>query len=76
MRSVKNISASVSEKLRNIAKQTGKSFDFILLLYFQPEFDSFEVILGKWKWLKCCYIKDFAMRILGKNVEFHRNTIY
>ncbi|ADU95652.1 nucleotidyl transferase AbiEii/AbiGii toxin family protein [Geobacillus sp. Y412MC52] len=32
---VKNIPASVGERLKNIAKQSGKTFDFILLLYFQ-----------------------------------------
>lgn len=35
MRDVKNIPASVSERLKNIAKQSGKTFDSILLLYFQ-----------------------------------------
>ncbi|MED0656314.1 nucleotidyl transferase AbiEii/AbiGii toxin family protein [Anoxybacillus ayderensis] len=35
MRNVKNIPASVSERLKNIAKQSGKTFDLILLLYFQ-----------------------------------------
>lgn len=35
MGNVKNISASVRERLKNIAKQSGKTFDLILLLYFQ-----------------------------------------
>ncbi|KJE27625.1 hypothetical protein LG52_3274 [Geobacillus kaustophilus] len=35
MGNVKNIPASVGERLKNIAKQSGKTFDFILLLYFQ-----------------------------------------
>ncbi|WP_096550371.1 nucleotidyl transferase AbiEii/AbiGii toxin family protein [Ureibacillus thermosphaericus] len=35
MGNVKNISASVGERLKNIAKQSGKTFDLILLLYFQ-----------------------------------------
>ncbi|MGG1558948.1 nucleotidyl transferase AbiEii/AbiGii toxin family protein [Geobacillus thermoleovorans] len=35
MGNVKNIPASVSERLKNIAKQNGKNFDLILLLYFQ-----------------------------------------
>lgn len=35
MGNVKNIPASVSERLKNIAKQSGKTFDLILLLYFQ-----------------------------------------
>lgn len=35
MGNVKNIPASISERLKNIAKQSGKTFDFILLLYFQ-----------------------------------------
>ncbi|MGG2951962.1 nucleotidyl transferase AbiEii/AbiGii toxin family protein [Geobacillus stearothermophilus] len=35
MGNVKNIPASVGERLKNLAKQSGKTFDFILLLYFQ-----------------------------------------
>jgi len=35
MGNVKNIPASVRERLKNIAKQSGKTFDLILLLYFQ-----------------------------------------
>lgn len=35
MGNIKNIPASVGERLKNIAKQSGKTFDFILLLYFQ-----------------------------------------
>jgi len=35
MGNVKNIPASVGERLKNIAKQSGKTFDLILLLYFQ-----------------------------------------
>ncbi|WP_185222561.1 hypothetical protein [Parageobacillus thermoglucosidasius] len=35
MGNVKNIPASVGERLKNIAKQGGKTFDLILLLYFQ-----------------------------------------
>ncbi|ANB56274.1 hypothetical protein GFC29_2504 [Anoxybacillus sp. B7M1] len=35
MGNVKNIPSSVSERLKNIAKQNGKNFDLILLLYFQ-----------------------------------------
>lgn len=38
MGNVKNISASVRERLKNIAKQSGKTFDLILLLYFQERF--------------------------------------
>jgi site-specific recombinase XerC len=30
-------------------------------LHVAPEFDSFEAILGKCKWSKCCNIKDFTM---------------
>ncbi|WP_446663345.1 hypothetical protein [Geobacillus sp. CCR] len=33
-----------------------KTKDFLF-----PEFDSFEAILGKCKWSKCCNIKDFTM---------------
>ncbi|WP_346206664.1 nucleotidyl transferase AbiEii/AbiGii toxin family protein [Caldifermentibacillus hisashii] len=35
MGNIKNIPASVRERLKNIAKQSGKTFDLILLLYFQ-----------------------------------------
>ncbi len=35
MGNVKNIPASVRERLKNIARQSGKTFDLILLLYFQ-----------------------------------------
>ncbi|PJW13055.1 Abortive infection protein AbiEii [Geobacillus sp. Manikaran-105] len=35
MGNIKNIPASVGERLKNLAKQSGKTFDFILLLYFQ-----------------------------------------
>lgn len=35
MSEIKNIHASVAERLRNVAKQSGKAFDLLLLLYFQ-----------------------------------------
>ncbi|TMN21824.1 nucleotidyl transferase AbiEii/AbiGii toxin family protein [Lentibacillus cibarius] len=35
MGEIKNIPASVAERLKNVAKQSGKAFDLILLLYFQ-----------------------------------------
>lgn len=38
MSEIKNIPASVSERLKNIAKKSGKSFDTLLLFYFQERF--------------------------------------
>ncbi|MGG4400976.1 Abortive infection protein AbiEii [Paenibacillus amylolyticus] len=38
MSEIKNIPASVSERLKNIAKKSGKAFDTLLLLYFQERF--------------------------------------
>jgi len=38
MSDIKNIPASVSERLKNIAKSSGKAFDTVLLLYFQERF--------------------------------------
>ncbi|WP_366293673.1 nucleotidyl transferase AbiEii/AbiGii toxin family protein [Paenibacillus sp. AN1007] len=38
MSEIKNIPASVSERLKNIAKESGKAFDTLLLLYFQERF--------------------------------------
>lgn len=35
MGEIKNIPASVAERLKNVSKQSGKSFDLLLLLYFQ-----------------------------------------
>ncbi|WP_017756034.1 nucleotidyl transferase AbiEii/AbiGii toxin family protein [Calidifontibacillus oryziterrae] len=38
MGEIKNIPASVAERLKNVSKQSGKSFDLLLLLYFQERF--------------------------------------
>jgi predicted nucleotidyltransferase component of viral defense system len=38
MNEIKNIPASVSERLKNIAKTSGKAFDTLLLLYLQERF--------------------------------------
>lgn len=38
MSELKNIPASVSERLKNMAKKSGRSFDTLLLLYFQERF--------------------------------------
>ncbi|WFA85248.1 MULTISPECIES: nucleotidyl transferase AbiEii/AbiGii toxin family protein [Paenibacillus] len=38
MSEIKNIPASVSERLKNIAEKSGKAFDTLLLLYFQERF--------------------------------------
>lgn len=38
MSEIKNIPASVSERLKNVAKKSGKSLDTLLLLYFQERF--------------------------------------
>lgn len=38
MGEIKNISASVAERLKNVSKQNGKAFDLLLLLYFQERF--------------------------------------
>lgn len=38
MSDIKNIPASVAERLKNIAKTSGKAFDTLLLLYFQERF--------------------------------------
>ncbi|MHA6534594.1 nucleotidyl transferase AbiEii/AbiGii toxin family protein [Paenibacillus sp. BAC0078] len=38
MSDIKNIPASISERLKNIAKASGKAFDALLLLYFQERF--------------------------------------
>ncbi|WP_427052279.1 nucleotidyl transferase AbiEii/AbiGii toxin family protein [Paenibacillus sp. TC-CSREp1] len=38
MSEIKNVPASVSERLKNIAKESGKAFDTLLLLYFQERF--------------------------------------
>lgn len=38
MSEITNIPASVSERLKNIAKKSGKAFDTLLLLYFQERF--------------------------------------
>lgn len=38
MSDIKNIPVSVSERLKNIAKSSGKAFDTLLLLYFQERF--------------------------------------
>ncbi|MEK0313894.1 nucleotidyl transferase AbiEii/AbiGii toxin family protein [Cohnella sp. 56] len=38
MSDITNISASVSERLKNIARKSGKAFDSLLLLYFQERF--------------------------------------
>ncbi len=34
----KNLTASIQARLKNISKAEGKSFDLILLLYFQERF--------------------------------------
>ncbi|RKN77102.1 nucleotidyl transferase AbiEii/AbiGii toxin family protein [Paenibacillus ginsengarvi] len=38
MSDIKNVPASVSERLKNVARQSGKAFDSLLLLYFQERF--------------------------------------
>lgn len=38
MSEIKNIPASVSERLKNIAQKSGRAFDTLLLLYFQERF--------------------------------------
>jgi predicted nucleotidyltransferase component of viral defense system len=38
MSEIKNIPASISERLKNIARESGKAFDVLLLLYFQERF--------------------------------------
>ncbi|WP_245590540.1 hypothetical protein [Aneurinibacillus terranovensis] len=38
MSEIKNIPASVAERLKNVAKQSCKAFDLVLLLYFQERF--------------------------------------
>ncbi|WP_052339458.1 nucleotidyl transferase AbiEii/AbiGii toxin family protein [Gorillibacterium massiliense] len=38
MSEIKNIPASVSERLKNIARESGKAFDSLILLYFQERF--------------------------------------
>lgn len=38
MNDIKNIPASVAERLKNIAKTSGKAFDTLLLLYLQERF--------------------------------------
>jgi hypothetical protein len=38
MSEIKNVPASVSERLKNIAKESEKAFDTLLLLYFQERF--------------------------------------
>ncbi len=38
MGEIKNIAASVAERLKNVSKQNGKAFDLLLLLYFQERF--------------------------------------
>jgi predicted nucleotidyltransferase component of viral defense system len=38
MSGIRNIPASISERLKNIAKKSGKAFDTLLLLYFQERF--------------------------------------
>jgi len=37
-RSIKNMAASVREKLLNLSRQTGREFNSILLQYFQERF--------------------------------------
>ncbi|PLR80103.1 Abortive infection protein AbiEii [Bacillus canaveralius] len=38
MSEIKSIPASVAERLKNVAKQSGEAFDLVLLLYFQERF--------------------------------------
>lgn len=38
MSEIKNIPVSVSERLKNIARESGKAFDSLILLYFQERF--------------------------------------
>jgi len=38
MSGIQNIPASVSERLKNVARESGKAFDTLLLLYFQERF--------------------------------------
>lgn len=38
MSDIKNTPASISERLKNVARESGKAFDSLLLLYFQERF--------------------------------------
>ena len=38
MSDIKNIPVSISERLKNVARESGKAFDSLLLLYFQERF--------------------------------------
>jgi hypothetical protein len=48
---IKNLAASVRARLYNIAKQTGREFDAVVLQYFQERF--------LYKTVYCAYFRQF-----------------